>query len=86
MQAHRDKLLEADLLVLVGISGAEGVHDLSHLVARQGVAGLSEKVLELVIADIAAVVDVLMGNTKDCRNHLLMEQLQGLLFAGKHKG
>lgn len=58
MRAHRDKLVEADLLILVGVSGAEGVHDLAHLVPRQGVAGLSEKVLELVVADIAAVVNV----------------------------
>lgn len=55
---HRDKLLEADLLVLVGVSGLEGPGDLPHLVARQREAGLSEQLLQLKVANVAAVVDV----------------------------
>lgn len=58
VRTHRHKLLEADLLVFVGVPGDEGLDDLSHLVARQRQAGLLEKLLKLKVADIAAVVDI----------------------------
>lgn len=58
MRTHRHKLLEADLLVFVGVPGNEGLDDLTHLVTRQGQTGLLEDLLKLKVADVAAVVDI----------------------------
>lgn len=58
VRTHRYKLLEADLLVFVGVPGDEGLDDLSHLVAWQGQTGLLEKLLKLKVAHVAAVVDI----------------------------
>lgn len=58
VRTHRHKLLEADLLVFVGVPGDEGLDDLSHLVARQGQTGLLEELLKLKVAYVAAVVDI----------------------------
>lgn len=55
---YRNKLLKADLLVLVGVSSNEGLHDFPHLVSWQGVASLSEQLLQLKVTHVAAVVDV----------------------------
>lgn len=57
-RTHRDKLLEADLLILVGVSCDEGLHDLSHLVPWQGQTCLLEQLLELEVAHIATVVNI----------------------------
>lgn len=55
---YGDKLLEADLLVLVGVAGDEDFYDLSHLVARQRETGLPEQLLQLEVAHVAAVINV----------------------------
>ena len=55
---YRHKLFEADLLVLVGVSSDEGLNDLPHSVARQGEAGLPEKLLQLKVTHIPTVVNV----------------------------
>lgn len=58
IRTHRDEFLEADLLVLVGVSSDEDLDDLSHLVPRQGETCLSEQLLELEVAHIAAVINI----------------------------
>ena len=57
-ETHRHKLLEADLVVLVGVPACEGLDDLPHLVPRQGEARLSEQLLQLEVAHKAAVINV----------------------------
>lgn len=57
-QAYHNKLFKTDLLIFVGITGNELLHNLPYLVSRKVKAGLSKELLKFKITYIATVINI----------------------------
>lgn len=58
-QAHLDKLIKADLPILVQVTcGHQVLCDFSHSVARQRQAGRLEQVIQFIAADVPVAISI----------------------------
>ncbi len=67
-QAYRNKLFKTDLLVFVGVTCHELLHNLPYLVSRNVKAGFSKELLKFKIAYIATVINICNERTAVCND------------------
>ena len=64
---HRQKLIKADLVVLVAI---QLLNDLPDFVARQGKVGLLEQFMELIVTDGSIAIEVYKSTDRPQFEHI----------------